>query len=187
VVVEFSPSDLGLTSQQRDKLIKLSGPRYNPSSDLIKLSAEQFDTQTQNKRFLGDTITALVAEAKDANDTFEDVPFDFRHHKEKVFHEFPREWILTPERKQYLEAKRAEKARLEDERSWWSSRGCRCWSRRCPCWWRRGRGSKISEAFLQPRLLGTGGWAVMQTSVQCGKERCLLYHRKKALSGCITA
>jgi small subunit ribosomal protein S35 len=33
-----------------------------------------------------------------------------------VFHEFPREWILTPERKQYLEAKRAEKARLEDER-----------------------------------------------------------------------
>jgi len=116
VVVEFSPSDLGLAPQQRDKLIKLSGPRYNPSSDLIKLSAEQFDTQTQNKRFLGETITSLVAEAKDATDTFEDVPFDFRHHREKAFHEFPREWILTPERKRYLEAKRAEKARLEDER-----------------------------------------------------------------------
>lgn len=116
VVVEFSPSDLSLTSGQRDKLIKLAGPRYNPSSDLIKLSTEQFDTQTQNKRFLGETITSLIAEAKDAKDTFEDVPFDFRHHKPKVRHEFPKEWILTAERKKYLAEKRAEMARLEDER-----------------------------------------------------------------------
>ncbi|KAJ4982912.1 hypothetical protein SVAN01_11579 [Stagonosporopsis vannaccii] len=116
VVVEFSPSDLGLTEQQRSKLIKLSGPRYNPSSDLIKLSTEQFDTQTQNKRFLGETIESLIAEAKDATDTFEDVPFDFRHHKVKVRHEFPKEWILTEERKKYLAAKRAEVARLEDEK-----------------------------------------------------------------------
>lgn len=116
VVVEFSPSDLGLTAQQRAKLIKLSGPRYNPSSDLIKLSTEQFDTQTQNKRFLGETIESLIAEAKDATDTFEDVPFDFRHYKPKVHHEFPKEWILTEERKKYLAAKRAESARLEDEK-----------------------------------------------------------------------
>ncbi|KAF1922982.1 uncharacterized protein M421DRAFT_104746 [Didymella exigua CBS 183.55] len=116
VVVEFSPSDLGLTPVQRSKLIKLSGPRYNPSSDLIKLSTEQFDTQTQNKRFLGETIQSLMAEAKDAKDTFEDVPFDFRHHKAKVRHEFPKEWILTAERKKYLAEKRAEAARLEDQK-----------------------------------------------------------------------
>ena len=116
VVVEFSPSDLGLADTQRAKLIKLSGPRYNPSSDLIKLSTEQFDTQTQNKRFLGETIQSLIAEAKDTKDTFEDVPFDFRHHKPKVRHDFPKEWILTEERKQYLAAKRAETARLHDEK-----------------------------------------------------------------------
>jgi small subunit ribosomal protein S35 len=116
VVVEFSPSDLGLSSIERAKLIKLSGPRYNPSSDLIKLATEQFDTQTQNKRFLGESIQALIAEAKDATDTFEDVPFDFRHHKPKVHHEFPKEWILTPERKRYLAEKRAEAARLEDQK-----------------------------------------------------------------------
>lgn len=116
VVVEFSPSDMGLTEQQRAKLIKLSGPRYNPSSDIIKLSTEQFDTQTQNKRFLGETIQSLLAEAKDPTDTFADVPFDFRHHKPKVRHEFPKEWILTEERKKYLAERRAERARLEDAR-----------------------------------------------------------------------
>ncbi len=105
---------MGLTEQQRAKLIKLSGPRYNPSSDIIKLSTEQFDTQTQNKRFLGETIQTLLAEAKDATDTFADVPFDFRHHKTKVRHEFPKEWILTEERKKYLAEKRAEMARVED-------------------------------------------------------------------------
>lgn len=114
--MEFSPSDLGLTSIQRAKLIKLSGPRYNPSSDLIKLSTEQFDTQTQNKRFLGQTISSLIREAQDATDTFEDVPFDFRHHKPKVRHEFPKEWILTPERKAYLAEKRARAAQLEDQK-----------------------------------------------------------------------
>lgn len=117
MVVEFSPSDLGLTSTQRAKLIKLSGPRYNPSSDLIKLSTEQFDTQTQNKRFLGETIQGLIAEAKDNKDTFEDVPFDFRHHKPKVRHEFPKKWVLTSERKAYLASKRAEAARLEDQKA----------------------------------------------------------------------
>ncbi|KAF2626266.1 hypothetical protein BU25DRAFT_492385 [Macroventuria anomochaeta] len=116
VVVEFSPSDLGLTPTQRSKLIKLSGPRYNPSSDLIKLSTEQFDTQTQNKRFLGETIQTLISEAKDATDTFEDVPFDFRHHKPKVRYEFPKEWVLTEERKKHLAEKRAEAARLQDSR-----------------------------------------------------------------------
>ncbi|KZM28481.1 37S ribosomal protein S24, mitochondrial [Ascochyta rabiei] len=117
VVVEFSPSDLGLAPTQRDKLIKLSGPRYNPSSDLIKMSTEQFDTQTQNKRFLGETIQSLIAEAKDSTDTFQDVPFDFRHHRPKLRHAFPPAWALTPERKAYLAQRRADQARLQDVRA----------------------------------------------------------------------
>jgi small subunit ribosomal protein S35 len=98
------------------KFIKLAGPRYNPSTGIIKLSCEKFDTQAQNKRFLGETIHSLIQEAKDSKDTFADVPFDFRHHKPKKRWEFPKEWALTPERKQYLENKRAEAAKMEDRK-----------------------------------------------------------------------
>ncbi|KAF1967085.1 hypothetical protein BU23DRAFT_559638 [Bimuria novae-zelandiae CBS 107.79] len=118
VVVEFSPSDMpNLSPAQRAKLIKLAGVRYNPSSDIIKMSCEQFDTQAQNKRFLGETIAALLKEAEHGKDLFEDVPFDFRHHKPKVRHEFPKEWILTEERKKYLEEKRAQTLQLEERKA----------------------------------------------------------------------
>ncbi|CAO2655686.1 Nn.00g044890.m01.CDS01 [Neocucurbitaria sp. VM-36] len=116
VVVEFSVNDLSLDAQQVSKLIKLAGPRYNPDTSIVKLSCEKFDTQAQNKRFLGETITALVKEAKDKKDTFADVPFDFRHHKPKPRFEFPKEWVLTAERKKYLEEKRRTVAQIEDER-----------------------------------------------------------------------
>lgn len=105
-----------LTPLQKDKLIKLAGPRYNPDKDVIKMSCELYDTQQQNKRFLGDTISKLLAEARDGKDTFADVPFDFRHHKPRVRHEWPQEWNLTPERKQYLEEKRQTALRLDGER-----------------------------------------------------------------------
>lgn len=45
------------------------------------------------------------------------MPFDFRHHKPKVRYEFPKEWVLTAERKKYLADKRAQQARLQDERA----------------------------------------------------------------------
>ncbi|ORX91670.1 mitochondrial ribosomal subunit protein-domain-containing protein [Clohesyomyces aquaticus] len=116
VVVEFSASDIPLSPVQKSKLIKLSGPRYNPSTDIIKLSCELYDTQDQNKRWLGDKISVLLAEVKDSKDTFEDVPFDFRHHKPKVRYEFPKEWILTPERKKYLEERRERMQKLDYEK-----------------------------------------------------------------------
>lgn len=77
------------------------------------MSAENFETQAQNKRYLGDTVNTLINEAKDAEDLFADVPFDFRHHKPKPRLQFPEEWLLTEERKKVLEEKRA--ARLADE------------------------------------------------------------------------
>jgi small subunit ribosomal protein S35 len=107
---------MNLLPTQRDKLIKLAGPRYNPDTDLIKMSCEDFDTQAQNKRFLGETISKLLTEAKDGADSFEDVPFDFRHHKPKKRFAFPQDWILTPERKQYLEQKRAQTLKLDDQK-----------------------------------------------------------------------
>jgi small subunit ribosomal protein S35 len=120
VVVEFSPPDLvkshSLTPVQVSKLIKLAGPRYNPTSQIVKMSCESYDTQTQNKRFLGDSIQSLINEVKNGKDTFEDVPFDFRHHTPKKFAAFPKEWVLTAERKKYLESKREEVMRLEDQK-----------------------------------------------------------------------
>lgn len=117
IVVEFCTRDLpGLTEAQRIKLIKLVGVRYNPETDVVKMSSEMFETQAQNKRYLGDLVDTLMAEAKDNTDTFEDVPLDFRHHKYRPKLSFPEEWKLTPERKQQLEAERQQKRLGERKR-----------------------------------------------------------------------
>ncbi|KAF3213323.1 37S ribosomal protein S24, mitochondrial [Orbilia oligospora] len=103
VVMECCPEDLGLTRVQTDKLIKLCGARYNPTTKLLKFSCEMFEHQHQNKRWLSELVDKLIIEAKDDTDTFEDVPFDFRHHKFKPQPSFPKEWRMTKEK---LELKR---------------------------------------------------------------------------------
>ncbi|KAI4120350.1 MAG: hypothetical protein LQ347_007111 [Umbilicaria vellea] len=80
------------------------------------MSCEMFPTQAQNKRYLGDLIDTLIAEAQDPTDTFADVPLDFRHHKWKRKLEFPEGWKLTEGRKKQLEADRAKRAEAERER-----------------------------------------------------------------------
>lgn len=115
IVVEFCTRDLrALTEPQRIKLVKLVGPRYNPETDIVKMSSEMFETPAQNKRYLGDLVDTLIVEAKDETDMFEDVPLDFRHHKFKPKVEFPEGWKLTTERKVRLEEDR--KLRAEQDR-----------------------------------------------------------------------
>lgn len=115
IVLEFCTRDLRTLSEaQRIKLIKLVGPRYNPETDIVKMSSEMFETPAQNKRYLGDLVDTLIEEAKDETDTFEDVPLDFRHHKFKPKVEFPEGWKLTREKKARLEEGR--RMRLEQER-----------------------------------------------------------------------
>ncbi|GAB7358750.1 hypothetical protein MBLNU230_g3979t1 [Neophaeotheca triangularis] len=123
VVVEFKPADLpGLDETQVGKMCKLAGVRYNPSTGVVKMSCESFETQAQNKRYLGDTIQALLKEARDlSKDDFKDVPLDTRHHKVKKWHRFPEEWLVTEERKAELEARRKgamleEGKRVEEDR-----------------------------------------------------------------------
>lgn len=117
VVLEFCTHDLpNLTEAQRIKLVKLVGVRYNPETDLVKMSCEMFETQAQNKRYLGDLVDTLMAEAKDATDMFEDVPLDFRHYKSKPKFEFPEKWKLTEQRKAQLEANWRQRALKEQER-----------------------------------------------------------------------
>lgn len=98
VVVEFTTKELAsassLSEAQRMKLIKLVGVRYNPDKDLVKMSCEKFENPAQNKRYLGDLVGKIIAEAKDKTDTFADVPLDFRHHKPKKTHNFPESWKI---------------------------------------------------------------------------------------------
>ncbi|KAI1081252.1 mitochondrial ribosomal subunit protein-domain-containing protein [Whalleya microplaca] len=114
VVVEFSPRDMPLDEAQQLKMKKLLGPRYNPETDVAKMSCEQFEHQAQNKRYLGDLVDKLVAQAKDTTDTFEDVPLDTRHHVFKPKPKFPKEWRMTEERKKLIEETR-QKALLLDQ------------------------------------------------------------------------
>lgn len=114
VVVEFCPKDLPLNEAQQLKLRKLLGPRWNPETDIAKMSCEQFEHQAQNKRYLGDLVNKLIAAAKDPTDMFEDVPLDTRHHTFKVKPKFPKEWRMTEERRKLLEATR-QKALLLDQ------------------------------------------------------------------------
>jgi small subunit ribosomal protein S35 len=124
VVVEFAPADLpDLNEKQKLKLIKLAGARWSPAKETVRMSCESFESQAQNKRFLGETIGKLLAEARDPNaDSFEDVPLDLRHvenkrmqRKQKALHRarlgnpntgFPVEWRMTEERRAELEAMR---------------------------------------------------------------------------------
>lgn len=65
VVVEFCPDDIpGLEPVQKDKLKKLVGVRFNPETQIVKMSSEMFESQAQNKRYLGDLVDSLVREAK---------------------------------------------------------------------------------------------------------------------------
>ncbi|KAL4803621.1 mitochondrial ribosomal subunit protein-domain-containing protein [Aspergillus unguis] len=120
VVVELASKDLTpkyLTEAQRMTFLKLVGPRYNPETDIVRMSCEKFTTRAQNKRYLGDIIDTLLKEAKEG-DPFADVPLDLRHYKRKKprSNPFPESWNMTEERKKQLEANRAERKRLAQER-----------------------------------------------------------------------
>lgn len=113
VVVEFSPRDLPLDEAQQLKLKKLLGPRYNPDTEVAKISCDQFEHQAQNKRYLGDLVESLIAQAKDPSDMFDDIPLDMRHHTFKVKPKFPREWRMSEERRKFLEDTRQKSLLLD--------------------------------------------------------------------------
>lgn len=113
VVVQFSPEDLKLTAVQTNKLKKLVGARYNPSTGLVKMSCESYEHQAQNKAYLQKLVDDIITSAKDSKDTFEDIPLDTRHHTSKTKPRFPKEWRLTDARRKQLDEVR-QKAALAD-------------------------------------------------------------------------
>ena len=65
VVMEFCTLDMpDLTRVQRSKLVKLAGVRYNPETDVVRVSCEMFPSQAQNKRYLGDLVNTMLREAR---------------------------------------------------------------------------------------------------------------------------
>lgn len=118
VVVELASRDLTpkyLTEAQRQTFLKLAGTRYNPQTDVIRISCEQFGSSAQNKRYLADLVNTLIKEAKQG-DSFADVPLDLRHHKPKIRPRFPESWNMTEARRQQLAARRAERISASQER-----------------------------------------------------------------------
>lgn len=124
VVVQFAPRDLGLTEVQTSKLRKLVGARLNPETDVVKMSCGRYAHQAQNKQSLQQLVGALVAEARDPADTFEDVALDTRHYyratkgakTQQKKPKFPPAWRMTPQRQQQLTRERAQVARGEAQR-----------------------------------------------------------------------
>lgn len=118
VVVELASRDLApkyLTEAQRQTFLKLVGTRYNPQTDVVRMSSEQFGSRAQNKRYLADLVNSLIKEAREG-ETFADIPLDLRHHKPKTRVQFPESWKMTEERRQQLAARRAERLSAEKER-----------------------------------------------------------------------
>ncbi|KAJ5892433.1 hypothetical protein N7504_009124 [Penicillium tannophilum] len=118
VVVELASKDLTpkhLTEAQRQTFLKLVGTRYNPQTDIVRMSSEQFGSRAQNKRYLADLVNSLIKEAK-TGDSFADIPLDLRHHKPKIRPQFPDSWKMTDERRRQLAARREERYNAEKQR-----------------------------------------------------------------------
>ncbi|CAO3697417.1 unnamed protein product [Rhizopus stolonifer] len=95
VVLSVKVSDLKLNDTEKHKFLLLSGPRYNVNTEEFVMSSEKFPKRQQNKKFLIDTLNKLVNEAKDAKDTFADVPLNLPKPKTRL--EFPKEWLKPKE------------------------------------------------------------------------------------------
>ncbi|KAJ5597537.1 hypothetical protein N7537_007621 [Penicillium hordei] len=119
VVVELASQDLTpkyLTEAQRQTFLKLAGTRYNPQTDIIRMSSEKFGSRAQNKRYLADVVNSMIKEAKEG-DSFADIPLDLRHHKYKTKLQFPESWNMTETRRSQLAARRKERLAAEETRA----------------------------------------------------------------------
>ncbi|KAJ5477916.1 hypothetical protein N7530_003425 [Penicillium desertorum] len=119
VVVELASRDLTpkyLTEAQRQTFLKLAGTRYNPQTDIIRMSSEKFGSRAQNKRYLADVVNSMIKEAKEG-DSFADIPLDLRHHKQKTRLQFPESWNMTEARRNQLAARRKERLAAEETRA----------------------------------------------------------------------
>ncbi|KAK9492002.1 mitochondrial ribosomal subunit protein-domain-containing protein [Lipomyces doorenjongii] len=102
VVVQCKASEVADTffgkgeekAKRLHKFKLLCGARYNYTTDIVRMSCENFPNSIQNKQYLVDTLKRLMKESRDlSKDSFEDIPLDTRHVKRKTkTPQFPKEW-----------------------------------------------------------------------------------------------
>ncbi|CDH54045.1 37s ribosomal protein [Lichtheimia corymbifera JMRC:FSU:9682] len=98
VVLSVKVTDLKLSDSERHKFLLLAGPRYHVDTDELVLSSEKFPHRKQNKKYVRDTLDALLKESKNTNDTFADIPLDLPQPKKKL--QFPKEWARPQQQQQ---------------------------------------------------------------------------------------
>ncbi|KAG2226714.1 hypothetical protein INT45_001061 [Circinella minor] len=98
VVLSVKVSDLKLDDKEKHKFLLLAGPRYNVDTEEFVLSSEKFPHRKQNKKYVHDVLNKLLAESKNKDDTFEDIPLNLAQPKKRL--QFPKEWARPPQPQQ---------------------------------------------------------------------------------------
>ncbi|KAJ2860383.1 37S ribosomal protein S24, mitochondrial [Coemansia aciculifera] len=99
VLLRVQVAQLGLKGPALRKFVLLAGSRYNPVTDELKMSESREPSSLLNKRRLADTLNALVAEANKKDDSFADVPLDFKYCDYKPKAKFPLAWLPKVQQK----------------------------------------------------------------------------------------
>ena len=90
VVLKFSVDSLGLDEKEKHKLKLLAAEKCSGNS--VEISCHRFPFAEQNKKWLKETFCRLLEEARNKEDTFEDVANIWvRPEKKEV--PYPIEWL----------------------------------------------------------------------------------------------
>ncbi|KAJ2742764.1 37S ribosomal protein S24, mitochondrial [Coemansia sp. BCRC 34301] len=100
VLLRVQVAQLGLAGPELHKFVLLAGSRYNPITDELKMSESREPSSLLNKRRLANTLSALISEAKKKDDSFADVPLDFKYCDYKPKAKFPLEWLPKVQQQQ---------------------------------------------------------------------------------------
>jgi len=101
VVMTVKVSNLQLSDAESHKLKLVAGPRYDYTTDILRMSADGFLEAAQNASYLSEILNNLIAESKRNPEEFLDVPLDTRavdarnnkkQHRNKRQYEFPEQW-----------------------------------------------------------------------------------------------
>lgn len=107
VVLAFTPESTNIAPENLHKLKLLAGRRFDSEKNEIRISANQFGTQAQNKHYLAQIYSKLLAAASEG-EKFDDVALDQRHvvkrmKKQPTKVQWPEEWSrpdLAPKQKE---------------------------------------------------------------------------------------
>ena len=101
VVMIVKVKNLQLSELESHKLKLLAGPRYDYTTDILRISSDGFLEPAQNASYLSDILNNLISESKTDPQEFADVPLDTRpvdkrnkkkQHRNKKQYKFPEQW-----------------------------------------------------------------------------------------------